>query len=244
MPVTADKPAPYATPSALLDLIGRHRTRGLPSPINADVLGRAGIAQSLVPRTLQALHSLDLVDPKTGAPTSNFEALRLAPEAEYKKRLAEWLKGTYADVFSFVDPSKDDGSRIRDAFRSYQPVGQQERMVLLFQGLCIAAGLIAEKPARTATASPTFTPRQRTVAKRIIAEQFKDAPRYPSSLPAPLAGLLQSLPAEGDTWTIAERAKFLATFTPVLDFCFPVVEADDDIETNAVKVIKTALGKV
>ena len=125
--VTADKPAPYATTSAILDIIGRYRNRGLPSPVNADVLARASIPGSLIPRTLQALVTLDLIN-EAGNPTETLEGIRLAPEAEYKKRLEDWLKGTYADVFSFVDPTTDDETRIRDAFRSYQPVGQQERM--------------------------------------------------------------------------------------------------------------------
>ena len=52
-----------------------------------------------------------------------------------------------------------------DAFRTYQPIGQQERMVLLFQGLCTAAGMIPEKvsaPARARTNRPARAPaRQR-----------------------------------------------------------------------------------
>lgn len=92
---------------------------------------------------------------------------------------------------------------------------------------------LAEKPTRAAKAAPTFTPRERTVAKRIVNERFKDAPRHLAPLPAPLAGLLQSLPAEGDTWTEDERAKFLATFTPVLDFCFQIEEAEE--ETDSLK---------
>src|SRR5262245_32378107 len=101
MPVTADRPAPYAPGSAVLDVIDRHRNRGLPSPINSEVLGRAGIAQTLIPRVLQSLVTLDLIDAETGAPTPTFEAIRRAPETEYRARLAEWLKGAYADVFSF-----------------------------------------------------------------------------------------------------------------------------------------------
>jgi hypothetical protein len=230
MPVTADKPAPYATSGSILDLINRHRDRGLPPTIDNDALGRIGIPPTLIPRTLQALHTLDLIDPKTGTPTKTFETLRLAPEDEFKDRMAAWLKGAYADVFSFVDPAKDGEARIRDAFRTYQPVGQQERMVLLFRGLCMAAGLLtAEKSPRapsSPTAAPTSTPRQRTAVKRIVNERFKGAPRHPSSVPAPLAGLLASLPAEGDTWTKDERAKFITTFTAVLDFCFPVEDAE------------------
>src|SRR5258705_8950715 len=81
---------------AMLDLIGRYRSRGLPTPIDSDALQRVGVPPSLIPRTVQSLHTLDLVDPKTGMPTPTFDALRLAPEDEFKKRLEDWLKGAYA----------------------------------------------------------------------------------------------------------------------------------------------------
>jgi Family of unknown function (DUF5343) len=230
MPVTRDKPAPYTAPSAILEVIGRYRSRGLTTPIDKEVLGRAGVSGGLLPRTLQSLQALDLIDEK-GMPTSTLEALRLAPEVEYKKRLEDWLKGTYADVFAFVDPTKDDAARVRDAFRSYQPIGQQDRMVTLFEGLCVAAGLMAEKAARPGR--PPTTPQQRATVKRIVTERFKDAPRYSSrttssGVPAPLAGLLASLPADGEGWTKEARERFMATFGTVLDFCFPIVKPEKE----------------
>lgn len=232
MPVTADKSGPYAPTKAILEIINRYRNRGLPIPVNAEVLARAGITDSLIPRTLQALETLDLID-ESGKPTPTLEAIRLAPEAEYKKRLEDWLKSAYADVFAFVDPTQDNEIRIRDAFRNYQPVGQQPRMVSLFQGLCAAAGLIAEKPARQAPSS-TPSPEMRTVARRVVAKHFNLPPRQTSigtqtNLPAPLAGLLAKLPPEGESWTSEQRKKLLATFETVLDFCFPVV---DDAEIS------------
>jgi hypothetical protein len=237
MAVTQADPVPYAPANAVLEIISRRRHRSLPTPIGADVLARASISPSLIPRTLQALKILDLIDGE-GNPTLVFEAIRTSPEAEYQRRLEEWLKGAYAEVFAFVDPAKDDEIKIRDAFRSYNPAGQQERMVTLFQGLCAAAGLIPDKPApasrqRASSPAPSksataFTPRQRTLAKRVLAPRFQNAARHPprgptADLPAPLAGLLAGLPAEGDSWTTVEREKFLTTFKAVLDFCFPVV---------------------
>lgn len=144
MAVTSNSAVPYAPASAVLEIVSRHRSRGLPSPVNADVLGRAGVSNSLIPRTLQALQVLDLIDDK-GAPTPTFESLRLAPEAEYKQRLAQWLNGAYADVLNFVDPGTADEVAVRDAFRNYNPVGQQPRMVSLFLGLYAAAGIGPEK---------------------------------------------------------------------------------------------------
>lgn len=229
MPVTADKPAPYATAGAILDIISRYRSRGLPSPINGEALGRVGIAQTLVARTVQALHTLDLIDAETGVPTPTFEALRLAPEVEFKKRLEDWLKGAYADVFAFVDPSKDGEGRIRDAFRTYQPFGQQERMVLLFQGLCTAAGLLPDKPQqpRTTSVRPLVV-RPRPVAtaqapRASTKPAFYGGGGMQPAIPPALAGLLSSLPPMGEGWTRPERDKFLTTFGAVLDYVIPVV---------------------
>lgn len=230
MAVTADKPAPYAPTSAIIELIERHRSRGLPTPINSDMLARVGISDSLIPRTLQALYALDLVGVDDGMPTKTFEAIRLAPEAEYKKRLVEWLKSAYADIFSVVDPSKDDVVRIRDAFRGYQPVGQQGRMVSLFQGLCSAAGLLPEKtptPRPAARAKPAASARSSTMQRAASHLTYKTvSKKSPQGLPPAITGLLESLPSVGDEWSAADRERFLSTFEAVLDFCYPIAKEE------------------
>jgi hypothetical protein len=225
MAVIADKSAPYAPATAVVDVIERYRNRGLPLPVDAEVLSRAGISQSLVARTLYALQVLDLID-EAGKPTATFESIRLAPEAEYPKRLEEWLRAAYADVFAFVDLTKDDEMQVRDAFRSYRPVGQQARMVSLFQGLCAAAGLLPEKgviqkgprPKASQSSAPKRGPKasQATGSPGTSAHR-KDLP----GLPPALAGLLESLPDPKDGWTEAERDAFIGVFGAVLNFCFP-----------------------
>lgn len=231
MPLNQDRPGPYAPPTAILEVINRRRDRGLTAPINADVLVRAGIPDSLIPRTLQSLQTLDLID-EGGNPTDTFEALRLAPTAEFQARLQEWLKSAYADVFAFVDPSQDDDTKIQDAFRAYNPAGQQRRMVILFRELCAAAGLTPPKAA--ASAKQSSTPRLRTAApptKKLTLN--KVMPKGPAmkvslDLPPALSGLMESVPGPQVGWTAAERDKFLATFKAVLDFCIPVVERSDE----------------
>jgi hypothetical protein len=228
MPVTADKPAPYAPAATIIDVMSRHRDRGLPIPLNAETLGRIGVPDSLSSRVLYALTSLDLID-ASGQPTATLENLRLAPEAEYKKRQEDWLKSAYADIFAFVDPSKDDETRIRDAFRSYQPVGQQSRMVTLFLGLCANAGMIAEKPAPVRQrasapkpAMPAPRPSLAQVVRRAAASTKPVYQRHQGSLPPALAGLIESLPDASVGWTKADRDRFYATFGTVLDFCIPI----------------------
>ncbi len=224
MAVTADKPAPYAPASAIIDLIDRYRNRGLPSMITPEVLARSGVSDSLIPRTMQALQTLDLIGENLAA-TQTLEGLRRAPETELKQRMADWVRGAYADVFSYVDPAKDDDTTIRDAFRSYNPVGQQSRMVTLFLGLCAAAGITAETPSQprphARTQKPATPAARTTQQKPPVKPQVKNPPV--GDTPAAIAGLIASLPPQGEGWTKPDRDKFITTFTAVLDFCFPIV---------------------
>lgn len=238
MTVTPDQPAPYAPASAIMDLIERHRNRGLPSPIDGDVLARAGIAASLIPRTLYALQVLDLIH-EDKKPTNVLEGLRLAPEAEYKAKLAEWLKWAYADALQYIDPAADDETAIRDAFRNYQPIGQQSRMVTLFTGLFRAAGIGAEKPDRpTKKSGAGGASRSRSGAAGVLKSQSggrsgtlpptRPSPRTPpppsyQGLHPAIAGVLASLPDPSTGWIKADRDRFVAAFTAVLDFAIPTV---------------------
>lgn len=236
MPVTVDQPAPYAPPSAILELIERHRNKGLPPVVDADVLARAGISDSLIPRTLQALRTLDLLG-EDGRPTEVFEGIRLAPTAEYEQRLSEWLNAAYADALSYVDPATDDEVAIRDAFRKYIPTGQQGRMVTLFMGLFTAAGVMPQRvkasaPKRTAPANGSGKHKSGTAGSQKAAVRSQGGFRQPqheprqhgfsSSLPTALAGLLASLPTDG-RWTQVQRDKFMAAFPVMLDFSFEIV---------------------
>lgn len=239
MAVSADKPGPYTSPKVIIDLIQRHRSRGLPSPVDADVLTRAGVTESMTARTLQSLYGLDLIA-EDGSLTEVFEGLRLAPEGEFKSRLKEWLDAAYADVLQFVDPSTDGEIAIRDAFRNYKPVGQQDRMVTLFMRLYEAAGVGTPKnDAERVRSRPNIVRRQPSKP----ASKFAGggAPRAHSAggagagYPAAIAGLLQSLPSEGDGWTKAKRDSFLTAFGVVLDFCFPQIseaEASADVTND------------
>lgn len=230
MPVTLDKPGPYASPQSIIEIVDRHRDRGVPSPVTADVLGRAGIPDSLIPRTIQALQSLDLID-EGGNITEMFESIRVAPEAEYHNRLQAWLNAAYADVLAYVDPANDDETKIRDAFRNYRPTGQQGRMVTLFVRLYAAAGVRAPKAVAVKVAAPRMrvvqanTPsvRRSSQVVRVPPPQVYQTTSRDNDLPAPIEGLLAKLPADGTGWTKDRRDKFVTTFEAVLDFCFPIV---------------------
>lgn len=242
MPVTVDQPAPYAPASAILELIERHRNKGLPPVVDSDVLVRAGISDSLIPRTLQALKTLDLLT-DDGRPSDVFEAIRLAPSAEYQQRLSDWLRSAYADALFYVDPATDDEIAIRDAFRKYIPTGQQGRMVTLFIGLFTAAGVIPQKakPPTSKRTSNSHTPAKmiknagRRIAEHASMQEAKQRPPqsagFSGGLPPAIAGLLATLPPEGGYWTQDRRDGFMATLGAVIDYTYKIGE-QPTVETN------------
>lgn len=233
MPVRSDTPAPYAPPATVLAVISGFRDRGLATPFTPEVLLRAGVSDSLVQRTINSLEGLDLID-EGGNPTAQLEGLRRAKTDEFKARLEEVVRSAYAEVFQFTDPAKDDATRVADAFRSYQPIGQRGRMVTLFMGLCEAAGIVPEgvtKRAPTANGQyrqakfvrPPVLLKRRSQSDEPTSAQTH--PMKPGSIPVPIQGILAKLPAEGTSWTHADRTKFLAIFTAVLDYVFPTSDA-------------------
>lgn len=247
MAVTQDKPGPYAPTTAVMAIVERYRDRGLPTPVTTEVLERAGVPESLSPRTFYSLQTLDLID-TAGNPTQALDSIKLAPQAEYQTRLGEWLNAAYADILAFVDPATADETAVHDAFRSYNPAGQRGRMVTLFMGLFRAAGIMPEKttgaPIKKKSTSLRPTARAATSAKPKPKEiggsagvQTPKLADFNGQLPPPIAGLLVSLPTHGEGWTKAERDAFMSTFAVVVDFVFPPgaikrkAEAED--EANA-----------
>jgi len=227
MTVSSQSSAPYAPASAIMGLVERYRSKGLPTPIDHEVLARAGVSESLIKRTLQALRILDLIE-ENGQPTPVMESIRLAPEAEFKGALLQWLQSVYADVLQFVDPATATETQLRDAFRSYQPQGQQPRMITLFTGLFRSAGV---GPASDgAPKAPRSKPNP--IVKVAASKKERLPPKdvngagsagLPTGLHPALVGLLSSLPA---WWTKSDRDRFMTAFGAVLDLAVPIAEAD------------------
>lgn len=234
MPLRPDQPAPYAPPSAILDLLDGYRDRGLQTPFTPEVLIRAGVNESLVNRTLRSLEGLDLID-SDGRPTEVLETLARASSDEYQDRLASWVRSTYQEVFQFTDPATDDQTRVADAFRAYEPRGQRSRMVTLFLALCGRAGIISEedapkKKARTRKSTKRAARSTDSTPKKPAERNSGGGVVTPSGLPPAVAGLMASVPTGGKGWTAETRDQFLQTLRAVLDFTVPLVDDDDDTD--------------
>lgn len=231
MAETANPKAPYAPTQTVATVIDRVR-KGLTGPITPDTLMRASVPDSLVPRTLQSLQMLNLID-ADGKPTATLQGLQRAGEADLPNKMREWLNEAYADVLRFADPATATENTIRDAFRSYDPVGQQPRMVSLFVGLYKMAGVRAQgRAAPTKNGGAAVRPRTTLPKSRIIKPTRDTGAGIPGGMPPALSGLLSSLPTSGTGWTQDRRDSFVSTFGAVLDFCFPIVEAAEESADN------------
>lgn len=141
MPLQQNGTAPYTTAAAAITAIEAFRERGMGTPISAETLTRAGVPESISNRTLSSLKLLELVE-ESGAPSTQFQALKQARgDEEYRTRLQEWLRGVYAEVLQYTDPSTDSPERVAEAFRTYEPAGQRKAMAALLIGLWKLAGL-------------------------------------------------------------------------------------------------------
>jgi Family of unknown function (DUF5343) len=233
MPLQAGETAPYAPPKTVIDVITRYRDRGLAKPFTQEVLARAGVSGTLTARVLQSLKLLDLVD-DSGYPSEPLEDLARASQEEFKERFAAMIRAIYADVFAFADPSTDDPDRIRDAFRSYNPRGQQERMVTLFLGLCEFAGIVSEVPKRPVgprrsepRATRASTSRNAGSGGAATTRKRRSSPaldfaRPSDRMPQMILALLAELPEAGGQLTDADRARFKTMFGTLLDYYYPV----------------------
>ena len=131
---------PYAATANITAVLDRVRRINLPDRINSDFLEVVGVPEVSRGRVAEALRFLGLID-EAGRPTDVLQSLAGAHDDEVRDLLAGAVRGAYADDFARVDPSQDPQPRIIAAFRRYQPRSQTPRMVMLFLGLCRAAGI-------------------------------------------------------------------------------------------------------
>jgi Family of unknown function (DUF5343) len=221
--------APYAPAKAVIGVIDRFRDRGLPDPLTSGTLEQVGIPASMAPRTLQALRFLGLVD-EGGNRLGSFEQLRRAKTEEYPGVLAEVVRAAYLPVFTIVDPATDSDTDVADAFRGYEPGAQRDKMLSLFRGLCLRAGIILapsrapggapKKPVGGALSKPKASkkPPEQPVPERPLTDLRPPDEGVDIRL---ITAIIQQLPRERK-WTQARRDRWLAALSSAVDLLIEV----------------------
>lgn len=239
MSMNEEKLAPYAPLSNVIGLIRRRRDKGMPEVLNTQELMRMGIPEGNIPRTLQALRFLNLVD-EEGRQTKAFNRIARASTSEYPEILGEIIKEAYSGVFTIIDPAEATDTEFVDAFRFYQPQAQRNRMILLFRGLCQEAGLIEGGPPETRKRG-RVTKTNKLPTQQQAGGTLKAQPHTEEPLQAPivdsyqsinqeyalLEALLRQLP-EDRQWTKERRDRWLQALTANVDLLVDVVETEGE----------------
>ncbi len=246
---------PYASPTNVIQLITRYRERGLPKPLNKVDIEAMGIKSSNAARSLQTLKFLDFVN-DAGYPTERFEQLKRATNGEYKEVLANAVREAYSPVFQIVDPGQDSLEQIQGAFRRYDPVSELNRMVNLFLGLCVEAGIASEEmrpksaPRKQGTQQGRRAPERKAEApngngtntaysneQRDVRPPVDDTPPLrdsrslnddtPAEYRLMLDLLLRKLP-KNLQWTATQRERWLGAVAANIDMVVEVVEPQEE----------------
>jgi hypothetical protein len=222
-----DKYAPYAFIGNVLDVLQRLRDAGLPDPLTVSEVTRVGVSEGNASRTIATLQFLGLLE-ENGQHTEVMKSIENAPTDEYPALLANIIKSAYRDVFKIVDPSKANDIQIVDAFRTFNPSKQRQRMVNLFIGLCQASSLMTGVPA-TSRREPTKV--RRDVESEIKKTSNLSITKKPRGSNADkwfveLERLLERLPSyENPIWTKTKRDSWLKAIESQLDY---LMELEDE----------------
>lgn len=227
----APRQAPYAPVSNVLSVIRRLRQRGLPDVLTTQELPRLGVPEGNVTRTLAALRFLGLIDDENRR-TEIFNRLGRASTGEYPEILAEILKAAYSPVFGIVDPAEATDIQLNDAFRSFAPQAQRNRMIVLFTGLCQEAGIRTGGPPeeRTRAKNPRGernTPPQNGRHRPPVTQSNGSRSSGPlngtKSRYYVIHALVDSLPSSGE-WTEGEYDLWLAALEANVRYLIRVVD--------------------
>lgn len=149
--------APYAPASAVMAVIDAKRRNPALGGFSAQELATLDIRESLVPRTMQALKLLELLDDEDRT-TEVFDELVSSSRPDFSSRLGALLRRVYAPVFEVVDPVLASQDDLLDVFRQFRPPSQRPRMVTLFIHLLRVARMSPSEEARSAVREYVLRP--------------------------------------------------------------------------------------
>ncbi len=134
--------APYVPASTMSAFFDRIRNINLPSEITSGILEKMGFPTGSALALISALRFLNLID-RQGASTQGLRSLQISGE-EFKLNLEKLVRSAYADLFSVLDPSKDDREHIRNYFARAYSAATAEKATALFLELCDESGITTQ----------------------------------------------------------------------------------------------------
>jgi hypothetical protein len=161
--------APYAPWSAIANVLTAKRRNPELTRFGAQELSELGIRESIVPRTVQSLRLLELID-EDGVATEAFDGLATRSRTDVSSKLGALVRRVYAPVFAYVDPKLATQEEVAEAFNQFGPPSQRDRMVTLFTHLL-----------RQARMTPSGDPRVFTAEALVQAEGAAEAQALISS---------------------------------------------------------------
>jgi hypothetical protein len=228
MPPNRDLPPPYFAFKTLINTITKMEEVGPPNRIDRYFLtGMSGAGQT---QFIAGLKSLGLID-EEGVVQPQFVEIVTKP-AERPALIAQVLRERYSEA---VDLGKSNATtgELLEIFQQYGVQGDTARKAIAFY-------LKAAEYAGDIPLSPNFkTPSTRSPGggskrrpKKTPPVEDKTTTRVndgiPSGLHPALAGLLATIPKQGQTWTRDEHERFKAAFDPVLAIAAPISDETSD----------------
>lgn len=197
--------APYAPLASVRKILEAIRGGG-EGPWTSDACASTGVTGSMVPRTLNSLEALDIVDTR-GNLTESARALLGTSGAEYTAALERIVRGAYSDILARVDPATASAADISRAFEGFEPKAQQDKMISLFRGLAAECDLSSAR-------------RRRTPSRETGALTGTRAHGLPGDL-SPVEAVLRQLPPSR-RWTKERRDAWVTAMTSVVDLLYAV----------------------
>jgi hypothetical protein len=140
------KYAPYPPAGNLIHAIRNIREKGYAGKLTIEALESMGIPTGNTYRVQAAMKWLKLYNDDLVA-TELMAGIRKAATEKYPVLIEGMVRESYAEVFQFANPATDSIDRVTDAFRSFTPAAQRNRMVVCFLALCAEAGIaLADSP--------------------------------------------------------------------------------------------------
>lgn len=225
---------PYMSFKTLNSFVDRLNSSTTPPVIDKSVLSNmSGSGRSAL---MSALRYLQLVDGEDVVQDSLRNLVKAYKTDTWKAVLYDTLKGPYNEIVKDLDLKTGTDAQLQKAFKINGGVEghMQINAIRFYLSFLKEAGIPYSPHFGMRRATPKSATRK--IKPHRTSGKMKPPPLNDdgalSGLPAPIIGLLKTLPAINTGWTKDRRELFLTTFGAVMDFCYPIVEAEQPLQID------------